>query len=105
MTFSVVPRSLASAIPCSSAARPNGSALYPTTIVMPRLLLAPVLASRGSLRFAPSDRISLRSSLVVVFGSCLRLFSLIRVVFDDQERLFAAVHQLEQQRHQQEYRH
>src|ERR671933_759489 len=40
---------------------------------MPRLLLAPVLASRGSLRFAPSDRVSLRSSLVVAFGLMPRL--------------------------------
>src|SRR5215204_3929170 len=38
------------------------------SVIMPRLPLAPVLASGGSLRFAPSRRVSLRSSLAVVFG-------------------------------------
>src|SRR5918998_6532270 len=95
MTHSVVPRSFASAMPCSSAARPNGSALYPTTIVMPRLLLAPVLA-----------RSSLRSSLVVVFGSCLRcLLFLVGVVLDDEERFFRTVQQPQYQRRQQEHCH
>src|SRR5262249_18014592 len=37
--------------------------------LMPRLPLAPVLASGGSLRFAPSVRVSLRSSLAIVCGS------------------------------------
>src|SRR6476646_1924568 len=37
-------------------------------VLMPRLPLAPVLASGGSLRCAPSSPVSLRSSLAIVFG-------------------------------------
>src|SRR6185369_11139699 len=99
MTRRLVPRSLASAIPCSSAARPYGSALYPTTIVTPRLLLVPCPSGVGPPVLARS---SLRSSLVVVFGPSRlgRLLFLVGIVLDNEESLLAAVHQPQHQRRQ-----